>query len=181
MVEAFQCPLQGVGAFGAVEGEDALVPAGPGHALGLFGLEADAAGDDEDVVWQHGAVVEQDLVPLDPDLFDLVLVKDDPVAQLAPPRAHDLLELRQSEGDEEEPGLVDVPVVAVDDVDLGLVEVEAAAQPVRGHRAARSAAEDHDLLSRHVCSPPGGEHSVASSGSVGHRCVHRTCCGQLPS
>ena len=98
---------------------------------------------------QHGAVVEQHLVALDPDRLDLVLVEDDAVAQLAPARPHDLVDVREPEGDEEQAGLVDVPVVAVDDVDLGLVGVEAAAQPVGGHRAAGAAAEDHDLLPRH--------------------------------
>jgi len=41
-----------------------------------------------------------------------------------------------------------VPVVAIDDVDLGFVLVEAAAQPVGGHRAARAAAEDDDPFPR---------------------------------
>ena len=62
-----------------VEGEDALVPAGTGHAFGLLRLQAHAARDDEHVVRQHSPVVEQHLVALDPDLFDLVLVEDDAV------------------------------------------------------------------------------------------------------
>ena len=144
--KALERAAQRVGALGAVEGEDALVPAGPGQALGLLGLQAGAARDDEHVVGQHRAVVEQHLVALDPDLLDLVLVEDDAVAQLPPAGPHDLIDLREPERDEEQAGLVDVAVVAVDDVDLGLVRVEAAAQPVGGHRAARAAAEDHDLL-----------------------------------
>ena len=44
-----------------------------------------------------------------------------PVVQLAVPRADDLVDLGQPEGDEQEAGLVDVPVVPVDDGDLDLV------------------------------------------------------------
>ena len=152
-VEALERTVQRLGAFGAVEGEDALVPAGSRQTFGLLGLQPHAGGDDEHVVWQHRSVVEQHLVALDPDLLDLVLMEDDAASQLAPARSHDLLELRQSERDEEQSGLVDVPVVAVDDVDLRLVGVEAAAQAVGGHRAARPAAEDHDLLPVHDAPP----------------------------
>src|SRR6266496_5667634 len=101
-VEALELTVQCVGALGVVEGEDALVPARPGHAFGLLRLQAHAARDDEHVVGEHRPVVEQHLVALDPDLFDLVLVEDDPVAQLAPPRPHDLSYLRESEGHEED-------------------------------------------------------------------------------
>ena len=79
-VEALERALQRRGARQVVEGEDALVPAGAGHALGLLRLKPHAAGDDEHVVGEHGAVVEQHLVALDPDLVDLVLVEDDAVA-----------------------------------------------------------------------------------------------------
>src|SRR6266542_4211136 len=80
-------------------------------------------------------------------------MEDDAAAQLAPAWPHDLLHVREPEGDEEQARLVDVPVVAVDDVDLGLVRVEAAAQPVGGHRAAGPPAEDHDLLLAHDAPP----------------------------
>src|SRR6266540_6317315 len=155
-VEALELTVQCVGALGVVEGEDALVPARPGHAFGLLRLQAHAARDDQYVVGKHRPVVEQHLVALDPDLLDLVLVEDDAVAELAPARSHDLVDLRQPERDEEQAGLVDVPVIQVDDVDLCLVGVEAAPQPVGGHRAAGAAAENHDLLPRHFCSPPWG-------------------------
>jgi hypothetical protein len=81
-------------------------------------------------------------------------VKDDAAAELPAARPHDLLDLRQAEGDEEQPGLVDVAVVAVDDVDLRLVGVEATAQSVGGHRAAGPAAKNHDPFPRHFRSPP---------------------------
>ncbi len=53
-------------------------------------------------------------------------MEDDAGAQLASARPHDLVDVGEPEGDEEQAGLVDVPVVAVDDVDLGLVRAEAA-------------------------------------------------------
>jgi DNA-binding transcriptional ArsR family regulator len=76
-------------------------------------------------------------------------VEDDAAVQLPPARADDLVDVGEIEGDEEQAGLVDVAVVAIDDMDLGRVRIEATAQPVRGHRAAGSAAEDHDLLPAH--------------------------------
>ena len=144
-------------------------------------MQAHAARDDQHVVGEHRPVVEQHLVALDPDLFDLVLVEDDAVAQLAPPRPHDLSYLRESEGHEEQAGLVDVLVVAVDDVDLGLVTVEAVAQPVGGHRPTRSAAEDHDLFPRHVLSPPGVNPQGRAWALGRHRGARGTECGQLRS
>ena len=60
--------------------------------------------------------------------------------------------LREAEGDEEKTGLVDVPVVLVDDGDLDLVPVVELAQAVRHQRAAGAAAQDHDPL-RHGASP----------------------------
>ena len=42
----------------------------------------------------------------------------DAVAQLGVPRAHDLVRLGEPEGHEQQPRLVDVAVVAVDDHDL---------------------------------------------------------------
>src|SRR5205823_1037979 len=67
-------------------------------------------------------------------------------AQLVAARAHDLVDLSQPEGHEEQPRLVDVAVVAVDDVDLGLVLAVAAAEPVGGHRPAGASAQDQDSL-----------------------------------
>ena len=54
-------------------------------------------------------------------------MEDDAAAELAPPRPLDLLQMREPEGDEEQARLVDVPVAAIDDVDLGLVLPESAA------------------------------------------------------
>ena len=64
--EALERTVQRLGACGAVEGEDALVPAGAGHTFGLLGLQPHAAGNDEHVVGKHRSVVEQHLVALGP-------------------------------------------------------------------------------------------------------------------
>jgi hypothetical protein len=107
-------------------------------------------------------------------------VEDDAVTQLPPARPHNLLDLRQPEGDEEQARLVDVPVVAVDDVDLGLVGVEAAAQSVGGHRAAGAAAENHDPFPRHFCSPPWGcTDSLTVGGWAAIGAPPELGCGQL--
>ena len=87
------------------------------------------------------------------DVVDLRLVERDAVVQLAVPRPHDLLHLGEPEGDEQETGLVDVPVVLVDDGDLDLSLVVGLAEAVRHQRAAGAAAQDHDLL-RHRLPPP---------------------------
>ena len=140
-------------AFRVVEGEDPLVPAGTGHAFGLLRLQTHAGGDDEHVVLENGSVVEQDFVALGPDFRDLVLVEHDAASQLAPTRPHDLVDISEAEGDEEQTRLVHVPVVTVDDVDLRLFRVEAARKPVGGHRATRPGAEDDDLLLAHDVPP----------------------------
>ena len=93
-------------------------------------------------------------------------------SHLALARPHDLVFVCESEGDEQQAGLVDVPVVAVDDVDLGVLGLEAAAQPVGGHRAAGAAAEDHDSF-------PGHDRSVARTGGGAIGGSAEPGCGQL--
>ena len=66
-VEALERRAQRRRAVRRVEGEDALVPARAGQALGLLGLQPRAGGDDEHVVGEDVAVVEHDLVPVEPD------------------------------------------------------------------------------------------------------------------
>jgi hypothetical protein len=148
-VEALERRRQRRRAFRRVEGEGALVPTGAGEAIRLLGLQVRSRGDDEHVVGESGAVVEQELVPLRPDRVDLSLVEDDSVAQLSCSWPDDLVQGCEPERDEEEPRLVDVAVVPIDDVDLGLVGVEASAQAVGDHRAASAAAQDDDPRARH--------------------------------
>ena len=80
---------------------------------------------------------------LDPvDLGDPEL---DPVVDLRVTGPDDLARVGQPERNEQQAGLVDVAVVAVDHRDLGGVAVDPA-QPVRGQRAAGAGAEDHDAM-----------------------------------
>ena len=148
-VEALERRRERRGSLRGIEGKGALVPAGAGEPLRLLRLQTRSRGDDEHVVGEDRAVVEQELVPLDPDRVDLSLVEDDAVSQLPLARPDDLVQRGEPEGDEEQPRLVDVAVVTVDDVDLGFVGVEAPAQPVGDHRAAGAAAQDDDPLARH--------------------------------
>jgi hypothetical protein len=81
---------------------------------------------DEDVVGEHRPIVEEHFVAFDPDSLDCALVEHHVSMELALPRAHDLVDVRQPERHEEETRLVDVRVVTVDDVNVGLVWIEAA-------------------------------------------------------
>ncbi len=65
--------------------------------------------------------------------------------QLAAAGADDVVHARQPEGHEQEPRLVHVPVVSVDDDEPELVLGEAPAQTVRKQRPTGAAAEYHHL------------------------------------
>ena len=67
--------------------------------------------------------------------------------ELAGTGAHDVLGVREPEGHEQQPGLVHVPVVAVDDGDRRHPLVVLAPQPVRRDRPASAAPENHDAMS----------------------------------
>ena len=131
-VEPLERLTECLGAGSRVERERPLVPPGPGQPLGLLGLKARARRDDEHVVRQVAAVLEPDGLAVERDRVDRSLVERDPGMELPTSRADDLVEMRESEGHEQKTGLVDVPVVAVDDVDLGLVRLEPATQPGNG-------------------------------------------------
>ena len=51
------------------------------------------------------------LVLLDVDTVDVRLAERDAVVKLTMTRSHEVLGVSQPEGDEEQPGLVDVPIV----------------------------------------------------------------------
>ena len=80
------------------------------------------------------------------DVVDLGEPELDAVVQLRAARADDLGRVGQAERDEQQTGLVDVAIVAVDDDDLDLVAARSA-QSVGGQRAAGSGAEDDDAAS----------------------------------
>ena len=88
-VEALERTAERLGSLRCKEGERPLVPARAGEALGLLRLQMHTGGDHEHVVRKHRAVVDQHFVALRPDGLDLVLVGDDALPKLAPPRADD--------------------------------------------------------------------------------------------
>ena len=121
-VEVLERAVQRGRALRLVEGEDALVPAGAGQALGLLGLQPRAGRD-------HEHVVAAAPCPSSSTTSSRSSAPPRPPARGRRCRrrscrraaAHDLVDVGEPERDEEQPGLVDVAVVAVDDVDLGLV------------------------------------------------------------
>ena len=87
-----------------------------------------------------------DSVLVELDVVDPRLVELDPTVQLAGSRPDDLLDCGQAERDEQQTGLVDVPVVLVDHSNLKVGFGIAFAKAVGHQRAAGTATEDHDLL-----------------------------------
>ena len=85
------------------------------------GHEPRAGGDDQDVVGKHAAVAQVHLVGGGVDAVDLGLREHDVAVQLAAPRPDEVLGVGEAERHEQQPRLVDVGVVAIDDGDLGLV------------------------------------------------------------
>ena len=128
------------------EREDPLPPAGPGEALGLLGQQRGPRRDHEDVVGDRLAAVQVDGVRRRVDVLDLGEAELDAVVQLRAARADDLGRIGQPERHEQQTGLVDVAVVAVDHDDLDLVAARTA-QSVGGQGAAGSGAEDEDAAS----------------------------------
>jgi hypothetical protein len=61
-------------------------------------------------------------------------------------RPDDLVDRRETERHEQQTGLIDVAIVAVDDMDVHVVLVELPPQAIGDHGAAGTAAENHDLL-----------------------------------
>ena len=87
------------------------------------------------------------------DVLDLGEAELDAVVQLRAARADDVGRIGQAERHEQQTGLVDVAVVAVDHDDLDLVAARTA-QSVGGQGAAGSGAEDEDAAS-HIPSVAG--------------------------
>src|SRR5581483_10399936 len=105
--------------------------------------ERRAAGDDEHVVVERRPVLESHPLRVDVDTVDGRLHELDAAMQLPAPRSHDVLDVGETEGHEQQARLVDVTVVLIDDGDRHVRAGEATAQPVGGQGAARTAAEDH--------------------------------------
>ena len=105
------------GAGQVVEGEDLLHPARARESLGLLRDEAGAGGDHQHVVGQLGTVDEVHGVGLEVHPLGRHLAVVDRPVELAAAWSHDVLGVGQAEGHEQQAGLVDVPVVDVDDGD----------------------------------------------------------------
>ena len=85
-----------------------------------------------------------DFARIDVDVVDRGLHELDADAKLPFARTHDVFGVRQPERHEQQARLVDVTVVLIDHSDDRVVEFVQTAQTIRGQRAARSAAEDHN-------------------------------------
>jgi hypothetical protein len=86
-----------------------------------------------------------DDVPGGLDALDLGEAELDPGVQLGVARPDDLVRIGQPEGHEQQPRLVDMAVVAVDDHDLRGMAVQAL-QAVGGQRPAGSGAQNDDAM-----------------------------------
>ena len=117
-VEAIQGAPQGGCALKRVEGVDRATPLGSLQALGLLRRKRRAGGDHQHVVLDILAVNEMDGVLGEIDVLDLGETEVDAAAKLGVARPDDLAGLREPEWNEQQAGLVDVAVVAVDDRDL---------------------------------------------------------------
>ncbi len=129
-----------------VEGEDLLHPPRTGEALGLLLDQYAPGGDDQHVVLEHGAVLELHAVRLGVHVVDRDLPELDSLVQLVRSGPHDLVGVGQAEGDEQQPRLVDVGIVLVDNHDLEVVGGIEAPQPVGTQGASGAASEDDDSL-----------------------------------
>jgi hypothetical protein len=74
----------------------------------------------------------------------------DTVVQLTAAWSHQVASIGEAERDEEEAGLIDMVIVAVDEGDVDRTR-EHPAQPIRGDRATRTAAQDEDVLYADHC------------------------------
>jgi hypothetical protein len=142
-VEALERAGQRGGAVERVEVEGGLAPARAGEAGQLLGGDARAGGDDEHVVVERAAVLEEHAVG---GGVDAVERRDDELGlgrQDRPAGAHQLARRGLAEGHEEQPRLVDVVVVLVDHRHAPLGGVQRADEAV-GHGGPTGAGAEDD-------------------------------------
>ena len=163
MVEFPQRGVQGGGTGQVVERVHGLAPAGSGQPFGVLGDEPCPGRDDQDVVPQQRAVLEEHPVLVDVHVVDGAAVVADRPVQLVRPGAHELVRRRQPERQEQQTRLVDVVVVLVDDGDLD-VGTEHPPQAVRRQRATGARAKDHDMFAHAAMfvGAPGGRLRLSS-------------------
>jgi hypothetical protein len=80
------------------------------------------------------------------DLVDGVYQVLNAAVELPAARAHDVLGVREPEGNEEQPGLVHVAVVLVDNDDLGLIRHECPTKSVSDKRPSGSGSQHDDAM-----------------------------------
>lgn len=93
---------------------------GSRQAVGLFWQQPRPGGDHEHVVAERRPVAQVHLVrgQVDPVYADLA--EGDPGPQLPVPAPDDPAGIGEPERDEQQPGLIDVVVIPIDDDDLGV-------------------------------------------------------------
>jgi hypothetical protein len=69
--------------------------------------------------------------------------------ELAAPGPHDVLSVGETERDEKQPRLIHVPVVLIDDNDLGFGVRIKTPQPIGSQSATRSPTQDHYAICHH--------------------------------
>ena len=111
------------------------------------------------------------------NVVDRRLDEQDPGAQLPPAGPHDVLRVGQPEGHEQQPRLVHVAVVLVDDGDLGVLDWVQPAQPVGREGAPGAGAQDDDAVGHHTPAMASGRRrcrgpAASASSKQG---THRVC------
>ena len=116
-------------------------------------LEHGAGGDHQHVVLEPHPVDQPHAYwRRSSTLSTSATTKLDPVAELGVARAHDLSRLGEPERHEQEPRLVHVDVVAVDDRDARRLTVQPI-EAVRHERASGSTAENDDPVRHRITNP----------------------------
>jgi hypothetical protein len=156
-VEAFQRRLQRGRARQVIEGEHPLHPSRAGQPFGLLRQQPGSGGDDQDVVAQHTAVFQHDPVPLDVDPVHAAVAVADTTVQLTHPGPREIPRLSDAERQEQQPRLIDVVVVAVNNRDRH-IRTQLAPQPVRRDRAAGTATENYYMLGHTLSLQPSTRH-----------------------
>ena len=144
--EPCQGVAQGGRALEGVEVEDAGPPEPARHAGHLVGARRGPGRDHQLVVGEHEAPVEVDLSIGGPYLLHRPVDEPHRGVELRDTRTDQVVRVIAAEGNEQEAGLVHVPVVLVDDRHPPLALVEASVEPVGDHRAGGATAEDEQLL-----------------------------------
>ena len=170
--EPLERAVQGHGTVGGVESEDVAHPPGTGEPFGLPGQQARTGGDHQDVVAEHGPVIEMHAVSGHIDVVHPGLPEGDTGMQLPLSGTDKVSHVGPAERHEQQPGLIHMVAVAVHHDNLGLVRVIGPPEPVGGQRAAGAPAQDHDSLHKIIFVNggwPGERHWSCAWGDEHHQ------------